>query len=383
MTCVSGACEERTHTRWYSEHLRKCPERKRLSQIAGENRSSWVPSSTARPRRWCDAGSPEVNQKAGAPGRNGNGHAPPTRWRSFDSLGGTRSLRMTWKKDRPRACGKNRSPGRAGHAIVPMRPSGYAARFTQWRCRATLAEERPGAAVHVAKQAAGVPTAWSQSFQSTFARPRRWCDAGTPQAARKAGVWGSRITWNISHAPAHPTITRTRDPSRSKTEGGASPTLRSRRRTRRPVLREASRPQDLRTSRPQDLRTSRPQDLRTSRPQDLRTSRPQDLRTSRPQDLRTSRPQDLRTSRPQDLRTSRPQDLRTSRPQDLRTSRPHDPRNSNTYRTPVTMMTRQSMILIARAGTNFCARAPQYIPAAPPRPKSRPSAQSGPTPIHE
>ena len=27
---------------WYTEHLRKCPERKRLSQIAGENRSSWV-----------------------------------------------------------------------------------------------------------------------------------------------------------------------------------------------------------------------------------------------------------------------------------------------------------------------------------------------------
>jgi len=58
-------------------------------------------------------------------------------------------------------------------------------------------------------------------------------------------------------------------------------------------------------------------------------------------------------------------------------------RNAITYRTAVTMITRHSMTLMARAGTNFCALAPQYIPAAPPIPKSRPSSQSGPTPIHE
>ena len=32
-----------------------------------------------------------------------------------------------------------------------------------------------------------------------------------------------------------------------------------------------------------------------------------------------------------------------------------------------------------RAGTCFCRRAPQYMPAAPPRPNSRPSGQSGAT----
>ena len=70
-------------------------------------------------------------------------------------------------------------------------------------------------------------------------------------------------------------------------------------------------------------------------------------------------------------------------PEDRGSGKPQALKNSNTYRTAVTMMTRQSITLMARAGTNFCARAPQYIPAAPPRPKRRPNAQSGPTPIHE
>jgi hypothetical protein len=34
-----GGCEKRRHTRWYVEHFRNRPERKRLVQIAGENRS--------------------------------------------------------------------------------------------------------------------------------------------------------------------------------------------------------------------------------------------------------------------------------------------------------------------------------------------------------
>ncbi len=45
------------------------------------------------------------------------------------------------------------------------------------------------------RQAVGVPSAWSQPSQSTHARPRRWCDAGSPgrnsvTAAQKAGVEG-------------------------------------------------------------------------------------------------------------------------------------------------------------------------------------------------
>ena len=65
---------------------------------------------------------------------------------------------------RTRARGKHPSPGRAGRAIVPVRPSGNAARSTQWRCRATLAAVRSGAAVPARKEAAGVLSAWSQPF---------------------------------------------------------------------------------------------------------------------------------------------------------------------------------------------------------------------------
>ncbi len=43
------------------------------------------------------------------------------------------------------------------------------------------------------RQAAGAPSAWSQPSQSTHARPRRWCDAGSPgrqcvPEAQKAGA---------------------------------------------------------------------------------------------------------------------------------------------------------------------------------------------------
>ena len=65
--------------------------------------------------------------------------------------------------------GIHRSPGRAGHAIVPRRPSGNAARSTQWRCRATLAAERTGASLPARREAAGASSAWSQPFN----RPSR------------------------------------------------------------------------------------------------------------------------------------------------------------------------------------------------------------------
>ena len=35
-------------------------------------------------------------------------------------------------------------------------------------------------------------------LQSSFARPRRWCDAGSPKAAQKAGVPGNRPTTHDS-----------------------------------------------------------------------------------------------------------------------------------------------------------------------------------------
>ena len=85
---------------------------------------------------------------------------------------------------------------------VPERPSGYAARSTQWRCRATLAAKRSGASLPATREAAGVPSAWSQSHPVTLARPRRWCDAGPPKAAQKAGAQGSQATRRTSRTPA-------------------------------------------------------------------------------------------------------------------------------------------------------------------------------------
>jgi len=93
-----------------------------------------------------------------------------------------------------KAPGKHRSPGRAGHAIVPGRPSGCAARSTQWRYRATLAVELSGAAVHGAKEAAGVPSAWSQLFNhpsrdhadgATLGRRRRTRRPGLQDAGQR------------------------------------------------------------------------------------------------------------------------------------------------------------------------------------------------------
>ena len=48
------------------------------------------------------------------------------------------------------------------------------------------------------RQAAGPPSAWSQPFQSTHERPRRWCDAGalgrqSVPASQKAGAERTRV----------------------------------------------------------------------------------------------------------------------------------------------------------------------------------------------
>ena len=100
-------------------------------------------------------------------------------------------------------------PGRAGHAIVPDRPSGFAARSTQWRCRATLAVKRSGAAVHTAKEAAGVPSAWSQPLNQP---PRDHADGATlgrrvHPASQKAGAPGSRQGTPTGTAQPQPHVT--------------------------------------------------------------------------------------------------------------------------------------------------------------------------------
>ncbi len=82
----------------------------------------------------------------------------------------------------------------AGSVFVQERPPGNASPRAQNADRAP-----PGGAMRSAvpakREAAGVPSAWSQPSQSTHARPRRWCDAGSPgrpsvPAAQKAGAEG-------------------------------------------------------------------------------------------------------------------------------------------------------------------------------------------------
>jgi len=127
--------------------------------------------------------------------------------------------------------------------------------------RATLAEERSGAALPATKQAVGAPSAWSKFFPVSFARPRRWCDAGPPPKWRRTrrpglkdvgsrekphayrrvprslgGAYpsvatlkvgpappyrqsGRQETRNTSHAPARPTVSRMRESNRLESEG--------------------------------------------------------------------------------------------------------------------------------------------------------------------
>ncbi len=165
------------------------------SAVPAKRQAAGVPSAWsqpfqpthARPRRWCDAGPPgrqsvTAAQKAGAEGR------------TRDSIRGSGSVRIR-TRDRCRSEHVERAPQRgAGHAIVPDRPPGTAAHPAQWRCRAPSGSAMT-ASLPATREAAGVPSAWSQPLQSTHARPRRWCDAGPPgrqsvTAAQKAGAEG-------------------------------------------------------------------------------------------------------------------------------------------------------------------------------------------------
>ncbi len=94
---------------------------------------------------------------------------------------------------RQRQAGKPRPGGVPGSALCrhpepgapPSRTMPYLA----------PSESAMRSALPATKQAAGVPSAWSQPLPVSHARPRRWCDAGSPgrqcvTAAQKAGVEG-------------------------------------------------------------------------------------------------------------------------------------------------------------------------------------------------
>ncbi len=167
--------------------------------------SAWSqpPQSThARPRRWCDAGSPgrqcvTAAQKAGVEGmvrNNGSDLTRVTTTRTAYRAPNDRSNGFDTSTTRLEARRKTAPLRGAGHGFVPEEPHGDGSRPAQGPCRAPSGSAMRSA-LPATRQAAGAPSAWSQPPQSTHARPRRWCDAGSPgrqcvTAAQKAGVEG-------------------------------------------------------------------------------------------------------------------------------------------------------------------------------------------------
>jgi len=168
-------------------------------------------ATTPMVRRW-SAGTPK--RHSGPEGR-GSGTASgaatrnPHRPKSPHSLGNARptSTTLTGRlearphKVRPTWCGskaeadqdpRNTAPHRgAGHGFVPEERHGGVSPPAQGPCRAPSGGPMRSA-VPAMRQAAGVPSAWSQPSQSTHEPPRRWCDAGPVgrqcvTAAQKAG----------------------------------------------------------------------------------------------------------------------------------------------------------------------------------------------------
>ncbi len=74
-------------------------------------------------------------------------------------------------------------PSPAGRRRYKHR-SALGSAHASWAIELTRIGTPPGSAmrsaVPAARQAAGAPSAWSQTSHSTHERPRRWCDAGSP-----------------------------------------------------------------------------------------------------------------------------------------------------------------------------------------------------------
>ena len=124
------------------------------------------------------------------------GHLAPTGVASTIARG-TRALQVSGSNQHPAQLLALTGACRARHCAYDA-PPGVPPRSAQCRCRAPPAVHSPGAALHAARQAAGVPSARSQPAPVTPARPRRWGDAGTtaaPAAAdQKAGAPGRQCS---------------------------------------------------------------------------------------------------------------------------------------------------------------------------------------------
>ena len=111
--------------------------------------------------------------------------------------GGTRSLRVTWKKEQSRAREKYRSPGRAGHDIVPARAQRQRVAPRTMSCRATLAVERFGASVPVRREAAGAPSARSQPLNQPSRDRAVGATLGRRRRPRRPVVDGTRSASSV------------------------------------------------------------------------------------------------------------------------------------------------------------------------------------------
>ena len=89
----------------------------------------------------------------------------------------------------PEPAGFWRSSGRAGLAIVPATPRRPRVGHRTLACRATLAVHRSGAPLQATKEAAGVPSAWSQFLNPP---PRDRADGATLGRRRRTGRLGLR-----------------------------------------------------------------------------------------------------------------------------------------------------------------------------------------------
>jgi hypothetical protein len=140
-------------------------------------------SATARPRRWCDAGPPRADQKAAVTGSHGNGASIPR----VPVRHTTSRIRDSYRCETEGA-GVWRPPGVPSLTLFLMRLRS-ATRDPNNVKGGNHGQPPSGAPVPATREAAGVPSAWSQSFNSP---PRDHADGATLGRLRRTRRPGFR-----------------------------------------------------------------------------------------------------------------------------------------------------------------------------------------------
>ena len=166
-----------------------------------------APLDVFRLANGCVSACPRKNIKDGTPDE---GHTPALPWTVL--LPASRGRRVHPRpfytlRFHDESTRKNRSPRRAGHGIVLVRPPDTA---TPPRTMPMPGNPRGGPTRCICSNSEGGcrrTIGAVATLQSPRSRPRRWCDAGPPEADQKAGAPGS------SWPPTHP-IPRATKPNR-------------------------------------------------------------------------------------------------------------------------------------------------------------------------